>query len=175
MLSHPYYPDHETLQGDEPREVLAWNRFALRCRDLFAHGTDTSWYEIQDENGAVSVSWSGAVSPEPVGGGLFGRVVHSDDAYAISLLDLTGSADGSWGSPTEPGTCREATITLLVDAPEQWSVEAAVLGDNSGRFHAIGHRERPHREGRAMEIHVPVISGWTVVRASADRSNKRGK
>jgi dextranase len=164
VLRHPYYPNHEQLDIDEQREVLTWNRFALRCRDLFAGSLDTSWYEIHDENGAVAVAWSGTVSPEPVGGVLFARVVHHGDTTIVSLLDLTGSSDGSWASPTLPGSCRQVTITMLVNTPELCSVEAAVLGIGGGRFHPVSHVETAHREGRAIQIDVPLIAGWSVVR-----------
>ena len=50
-LCDPYYPKHARLTADEAATVIAWRRFALRCRDLFLEGEDTSWYEIGDENG----------------------------------------------------------------------------------------------------------------------------
>ena len=46
---------------------MAWHRFALRCRDLFIDGEDTSWYEIDDENGAVALDWDGPVQPRTCG------------------------------------------------------------------------------------------------------------
>ena len=63
--------------ADEAATVIAWRRFALRCRDLFLEGEDTSWYEIGDENGAVAVETTAPVRPEPVGGALF-AVVHAE-------------------------------------------------------------------------------------------------
>ena len=44
--------------------------------------------------------------PEPVGGALFGRVVRSNDYVAVGVVDLSGSARGSWSEPTGPGRCR---------------------------------------------------------------------
>ena len=35
VLCDPYYPKHERLSAAEAATVLAWHRFALRCRDLF--------------------------------------------------------------------------------------------------------------------------------------------
>jgi dextranase len=163
VLRHPYYPDHERLHGDEQRQVLAWNRFALRCRDLFAAGTDTSWCDIGDENSALSVSFDGTVSPEPAGGGLFARVVRGDCAVAVSLIDLTGSA-GSWESGTAAGEGRQAAVTALVDDPAGWQAEAAVLGVADGRFRPVGAAPAAHRQGVAVTVTVPVASGWTVVR-----------
>ena len=57
-LRHPYYVDHERLTTAEADTALAWHRFALRCRDLFRGGQDTSWYELDDENAAVTVAAS---------------------------------------------------------------------------------------------------------------------
>ena len=54
-LCDPYYPKHADCTTPRRDEVIAWRRFALRCRDLFLDGEDTSWYEIGDENGAVSI------------------------------------------------------------------------------------------------------------------------
>ena len=84
-LCDPYYPKHARLTTAEAATVIAWRRFALRCRDLFLEGEDTSWYEIGDENGAVAVVADAAVSPEPVGGELFARVVHCDDLVAVAV------------------------------------------------------------------------------------------
>ncbi len=67
VLCDPYYPKPERLSAPERRTVLAWHGFALRCRDLFLEGEDTSWYEITDDNGAVAVEWDGPVRPEPAG------------------------------------------------------------------------------------------------------------
>ena len=76
--------------------MIAWRRFALRCRDLFLEGEDTSWYEIGDENGAVAVVADVPVSPEPVGGGIFARVVHGDDCVAVAgpTSPAAGTVDG---------------------------------------------------------------------------------
>jgi dextranase len=164
VLRQPYYPDHEQLHGDETCEVLAWNRFALRCRDLFTSGTDTSWHEIGDENSAVEVSWAGAVSPEPVGRALFSRVARSDSVVAVSLIDLTGSPAGSWESGTDEGTCRGATVAMLVEDPGCWRAEAAILGAADGRFRTVQLVQQTHREGVAVALTVPIVAGWTVVR-----------
>jgi dextranase len=164
VLRRPYYPDHERLHGDEPREVLAWNRFALRCRDLFTAGADTSWSDIDDENSALFVSWDGAVSPEPTGGSLFARVARGESFVAVSLIDLTGSPTGSWKSGTDTGKCQEAEVTALVDDPAAWQADAAVLGAGDGRFRHVPLRPKPHREGIAVAVAVPVVSGWTIVR-----------
>ena len=53
---------------------------------FFLAGLDTSWYDVNDENGAVAVSAAGATSPEPVAGALFVRVVRSDELAALSRL-----------------------------------------------------------------------------------------
>ena len=106
VLCDPYYPKHERLSAAEIETVLAWHRFALRYRDLFLEGEDTSWYDIGDENGAVKLDWDGPVRPEPVGGAVFARVVRTDDCIAVGVVDLTGSPKGSWSEPTAVGRCR---------------------------------------------------------------------
>ena len=92
VLRHPYYVDHERLTTAEAETALAWHRFALRCRDLFRFGHDTSWYELDDENAAVTVAAAAAAKPEPVGGALFTRVVRDAGTIVVSLIDLSGSA-----------------------------------------------------------------------------------
>lgn len=180
-LRHPYYPDYQRLTAAEAGQVLRWHRFALRCRDLFAGGTDTSWTEFGDENGAVSVRWlplagpnvQGACAaagesvlarPEPDGGVVYARVVRHDGCIAVSVLDLTGSPAGSWQSPTGPGRCHDATVTVLLGEPGRWTAEAAVMGDGDDRFTEVPTRQREHREGTAVEIDLPTPAGWSVLR-----------
>jgi dextranase len=164
VLCDPYYPKHEVLSPAEAETVLAWHRFALRCRDLFLEGEDTSWYEIGDENGAVSVEWDGPVRPEPLGGVLFVRVVRSIDRIAVGMVDLTGSSHGSWSEGTSPGRCRSARARLLVEAPRGWEAAVATLGAVRSGFVPTSFAVVSHREGLAAEVEVPMDAGWSVLR-----------
>lgn len=161
-LSGAYYPRHERLSADEAALAIRWRRFALRCRDLFRDGEDTSWYEVGDENGAVVLPGIDA-RPEPAPG-LFVRVARHDDWVAVSLVDLTGSASGSWSAPTAAGSLSVAKVQLLVPRPDDWAAEAAVLGAGADRFAPLDARIVPHREGRAVEVDVPLVDGWSVLR-----------
>ena len=165
VLRDPYYPDHEHLGEVEASAILDWHRFALRCRDLFLHGEDTSWLDIGDPNGAVHVETSGAVvSPEPVGGALFARVVRTGSTTAVSCIDLTGSGSGSWAEPTGGGKLKEARIRLLVAEPGRCRAEVGVLGAAGGRFHRADLVPCDHREGAAVELRLPIVEGWSVAR-----------
>ena len=163
-LCDPYYPKHETLTSDEAATVISWHRFALRCRDLFLEGEDTSWYEVADENGAVALDWEGPVRPEPVGGALFARVVRADDSVAVGVVDLSGSGHGLWSEPTEAGTCRSVRVRVLLPGPERWEASAAVLGMGGDRFTLMPFTVVEHREGRAVQVELPIRSGWSVLR-----------
>ncbi len=163
-LCDPYYPKHETLAADEAATVISWHRFALRCRDLFLEGEDTSWYEVADENGAVALDWEGPVRPEPVGGALFARVVRADDCVAVAVVDLSGSGHGLWSEPTEPGTCRSVRVRVLLPGPDRWEASAAVLGMGGDRFRPMPFTVVEHREGRAVQVELPIRSGWSVLR-----------
>jgi dextranase len=164
-LRDPYYPNYHRLTGAQAELVLAWHRFALRCRDLFAGGRDTSWTDIGDENGAVSVRWEGGeASPEPAGAAVYARVARHEDCIAVSVLDLTGSESGSWRAGTAAGHCRRVTVRILLDIPARWRAETAVLGLDGGRFGPAAAEQRPHREGLAIEVEVPVELGWSVLR-----------
>jgi hypothetical protein len=163
-LCHPYYVKHERLSSEEADTVIEWHRFALRCRDLFRTGEDTSWYELADENAAVTVSAGIPVRPEPVGGALFARVVRTALTTVLSVLDLSGSANGAWTEETAPGSCASASISALVPEPERWIAHAAVLGRDGGRFAPIKLTATPHREGRAVTCELPIVSGWSVLR-----------
>lgn len=163
-LCDPYYPKHARLSVSEVATVLAWHRFALRCRDLFLDGEDTSWYEIGDENGAVALDWDGPVRPEPIGQAVFGRVVRADDWIAVAIVDLSGSANGRWSEPTSPGRCRAVVGRLLLDRPELWSAEVAVLGQDGDHFVPVPLKVVDHREGLAAQVEVPVVAGWSVLR-----------
>ena len=163
-LRHPYYPDHERLSEAEARTALRWHRFALRHRDLFDRALDTSWSDIGDENGSVTVHGGAAPSPEPLGGTVFTRVVRRDDLVAVSLIDLTGSACGRWDSPTGPPSAGAATMDVLVDSPGDWVAEVAVPGRLGGRFRPARTRPARHREGTALRLTVPLRGGWAIVR-----------
>jgi dextranase len=185
-LQHPFYPDYQRLTADESQQVLRWHTFGLRSRDLFAGGTDTSWYDIGDENGAVAVRWVGAaaadpglsesgqpesgrpelVLPEPAGGAVYARVVRHDGCIAVSVLDLSGSPAGSWQSPTGPGRCQGVTVSVLLDEPGRWRAEAAVLGQDGDRFAPVATVPGVHREGSSIEIQLPVVAGWSVLRVT---------
>lgn len=183
-LRDPYYPKHARLSAAEAQTVLAWHRFALRCRDLFLDAEDTSWYDIGDENGAVSVEAEPSdepsnggptlVRPEPLGGSIFSRVVRSDEVVAVSVIDLTGSAHGSWREPTAAGRCRAVTTRVLVDRPDNWETAVAVLGQGQGKFSPVPSRVVAHREGLALEVRVPLESGWSVLRVTRRRKAKVG-
>jgi hypothetical protein len=164
VLCDPYYPKHERLSVTEAQTVMAWHRFALRCRDLFIEGEDTSWYEIGDENGSVAVEWDGPVRPEPVGGALFARVVRADDCVAVGIVDLSGSPDGLWSQPTAAGRCRSVRVRLLLEKPEMWAAEVATLARAGSRFAPVPAAVVEHREGRAAEVVVPIEWGWSVLR-----------
>jgi len=165
-LCDPYYPKHARLDSLEAGTVLEWRRFALRCRDLFLEGEDTSWYEIGDENGSVSVEASEPVRPEPVGGALFARVAHTESGVVIGVVDLTGSENGRWSERTSPGRVRSATVKVLVDHPDVWQADAAILGHGEGRFNEITSRVVAHRQGRALQVELPLVDGWSVVRVT---------
>jgi hypothetical protein len=144
--------------------ALAWHRFALRCRDLFCFGQDTSWYELDDENAALTVAASAHARPEPAGGALFTRVVRGASTIVVSLIDLSGSRNGRWSEGTQPGSCHAADISALVEHPEQWRAHVAVLGRDGGRFVPLELRLGSHREGRAVTCEVPIADGWSVLR-----------
>ena len=164
VLADPYYPKHARLAPDEASRVIAWRHFSLRCRDLFFSGEDTSWYEIGDENGSVSVAAEAPVKPEPVGGSVFARVAHLDDVIAVSVIDLTGSESAKWSEPTSRGRVEVVTVDVLADVDERWRVDAAVLGLNGGRFSAVEADNVPHRQGRALRVRLPLVDGWSVLR-----------
>ncbi len=164
VLCRPYYVDHERLLAEEVGQVLEWHRFGLRCRDLFKSETDTSWYELADENASVVVSWDGESSPEPEGGSLFARVVRGDDCVVVSLLDLSGNADGSWAKTTGRGSCVSAEVSVLVDSLDCWRVDVATIGRDGGRFSPLATSIRSMREGDGLSCVVPLGGGWSVLR-----------
>lgn len=169
VLCDPYYPQHERLTPAEAKTVLEVHDFALRCRDLFIDGEDTSWYEIGDENGSVSVDWEGAVRPEPVSGSLFARVVRSERHVAVGIVDLSGSPSGSWSEPTVPGRCGSVRVRVLLASPDEWKAAVATLG-LGGRFEPASFSVVSHREGLAAEVVVQVAGTWSVLRLTLARA-----
>jgi dextranase len=165
-LCDPYYPKHERLSPEEAATVLAWHRFALRHRDLFLEGEDTSWYDIGDDNGAVKLDAEVPARPEAAGGTVFARVVRADDYIAVGVVDLSGSPHGSWSEPTAPGRCRSVRARVLLDKPEAWKVDVAVLGRVGDRFAPAPFTVVEHREGCAAQLEIPLGSGWSVLRVT---------
>jgi dextranase len=170
VLCHPYYVNHENLNQDERDIALTWHRFGLRCRDLFRAATDTSWYELSDENASVKISWDGETRPEPTGDSLFARILRNEDLIVVSLLDLSGSEQGSWSSSTKSGRCSSVDIEVLLSSPDSWSVKAAVLGREQGRFETVLYSEVTMREGSGIRITVPTDGGWSVLRLTKELS-----
>lgn len=169
-LRHPYYVDHERLLPDEAETVIRWHRFALRCRDLFKTGEDTSWFEFDDENAAVTVSAAVPVKPEPDGGVVFARAVRTERTLVVGLLDLSGSSQGSWASGTAPGNCTAANVSALLPDPGTWRADVAILGRNEGRFSTLATSITPHREGLAVSAEVPLVAGWSVLRLEREEN-----
>jgi hypothetical protein len=104
------------------------------------------------------------VRPEPVGGALFARVVHGEGRVTVGIVDLTGSQNGRWSEPTAKRNVSSVTVRVLLDHPEKWRAEAAVLGAGGDRFAPLSVRDLPHRRGRAVEVNLPLVSGWSVLR-----------
>jgi dextranase len=169
-LCDPYYPKHSRLDDAEAKKVIAWRRFSLRCRDLFYEGEDTSWYEIGDQNGSVSITADAAVKPEPVGRSVFARVIHGDELVSVGVVDLTGSENARWSELTSAGSVSEVTIRVLVDHPETWRADVAVLGARNDRFYRVESTVVSHRQGRALEVAMPLVDGWSVLRMSREPS-----
>ena len=163
-LCHPYYVDHHDLSDAEAQTALSWRRFALRVRDLFKTGVDTSWYELSDENAAVQVNDVVPAGPEPLGGSLFVRVRRGPEGVVVGLLDLSGSRHGSWSEPSEAGVPRVVEVSVLVERPEKWSAQAAILGLGESRFEVIDTEIGQMREGRSVVCRLAIAEGWSVLR-----------
>jgi hypothetical protein len=82
----------------------------------------------------------------------------------VGVLDLTGSENGKWSEPTTPGTLSSVKVRVLVSHFESWTVSAAVLGASDEHFVALETVVVPHRQGRALEVTLPLIKGWSVLR-----------
>jgi hypothetical protein len=100
------------------------------------------------------------------------RVAHGDHWIAVSALDLSGSPQGSWSEPSAAGSCHSVTVKVLVSDPGQWTVAAAVRGREGDRFSPIEHRVADHREGRALEVQLPMDGGWSVLRLRCRNSGR---
>ena len=150
--------------------MLAWRRFALRCRDLFLEGEDTSWYEVGDENGAVALEWDGPVRPEPVAGALFaagrplGRLRRSGSCRPQrELARAVVRAYGGRPVPLGPGT---PAARRPREVGRSCRRRSARSGDRFVRWLST---VAEHREGRAAEVEVPLVAGWSVLRMTARR------
>ena len=165
VLCDPYYPKHERLgrrggngAGLAPLRPALSGTSSSRARTPAGTTSPTKT--------EPSRSPPRACGPEPVGGALFARVVHAEGRVSVGVLDLTGSARGRWDEPTSPGRLRSVTVRILTGRPEQWSAAAAVLGAEDEHFVGRPSKVVPHRWGRAIEVELPVVEGWSVLRLS---------
>ena len=162
VLCDPYYPNYEPLQAEEAAAALQWHRFALRQRDLFIDGEDTSWCDVGDENGAIAVAADAPVTPEPVGGAVFVRVVRSEHSVGVAALDLTGSQRGSWAEPTAPGRVGSLVVDALLPQGTEWRAEAASVGSRHGRFSPLAVRSAQSKQGLVVRVELDMTTGWSV-------------
>lgn len=102
---------------------------------------------------------------------MFARVVHADAVVTVGVVDLTGSVNGKWSEPTAHGIVSSVTIRVLVDHPSVWTPYAAVLGAKDEHFAVIESVIVPHRQGRALEVTLPLVEGWSVLRLSRNGHN----
>jgi hypothetical protein len=58
------------------------------------------------------------------------------------------------------------TVSVLLDEPGRWRAEAAVLGQDGDRFAPVATVPGVHREGSSIEIQLPVVAGWSVLRVT---------
>ncbi len=138
----------------------------------FARSTDTSWYELSGRERLGDRDLGGEqLDRKATGGSLFARVFRDENLIAVSLLDLSGSEDGSWSSGTERGRCANADVEVLIASPEAWSVEVAVLGREYGRFASALYSKVTMREGRGIRISVPTDEGWSVLRLTPKKTS----
>jgi dextranase len=161
VLNDAYYPRHVRLDPAEAAEVLRWHRFALRYRDLFRRGSDTSWEDVGGVNTAVRVDGAPAL-PEPVAGSIFTRVRRGRGWLAVSLLNLTGSDDGRWTTPTGPPIPVDLTVNALMPEPGRWRAAVAVQGRGEA-LAAAAPTEVPHPEGTALRLSLRALGTWAVV------------
>jgi hypothetical protein len=57
-------------------------------------------------------------------------------------------------------------VQVLLAEPGRWTAAAAVTGRDGDRFAPVAMQQRPHREGIAVEIELPLTGGWSVLRLS---------
>jgi hypothetical protein len=101
-----------------------------------------------------------------MGGSIFARVFQSSNLVTVGVLDLTGSENGLWSEQCQKGKAQMATVRILLDNPESWRVDAAILGSNEDRFTPHDSKLVDHRQGRALEVELPLVDGWAVIRVT---------
>jgi hypothetical protein len=88
----------------------------------------------------------------------------------VGVVDLTGSVNGSWSEPTAAGKCHSVRVRVLLDEPDSWNADVAVLGRSGDRFTTLPFTVVEHREGHAAQLEVPLGSGWSVLRMTPGTS-----
>ncbi len=100
-----------------------------------------------------------------MGGSLFARVIRGDEVIVVSLLDLSGSEQGSWVSGTEVGRCDGADVSVLLAEPESWHVDVAVLGSREWAIRSTSEYVATScAKVGGVRVSVPLDAGWSVLR-----------
>ena len=79
-------------------------------------------------------------------------------------LTSRGAVPVRWDEMTRPGSCRGIRVRVLRDHPDRRGAAGEVLGSNNGRLTPLPATVVHHRAGIALEVELPVISGWLVLR-----------
>jgi hypothetical protein len=63
-----------------------------------------------------------------------------------------------------PGRVEFADVSVLLNSPERWRIDAASVMANGGRFAPVESSPVTLREGEGIICRVALTTGWTILR-----------
>jgi hypothetical protein len=63
-----------------------------------------------------------------------------------------------------PGRVEFADVSVLLNSPERWRIDAASVMANGGRFAPVEFSPVTLREGEGIICRVALTTGWTILR-----------
>lgn len=164
ILVDPYYVDNHAASPRTLQLMRRWYDFAVRNGDLLFRPdhVDVTRSMLGGINTEFTVELASGdpVATDPQPGAVWARVVSTDDAYVVHLINLIDQRAVGWDAPREPlGLIRDAALvtTRWGSAPSE--VLFATPGDDP-RWQRLDIEPDGNRDRAA----IPPFEAWAVIR-----------
>lgn len=152
-LADPYFPKYEALSGDQAAALRRYYDFAVRYQN---------WIGPQTREGTAA--WAGKIEiPGYETDGslshdkLYPLVRESDDATAISLVNLLGLPTGNWNEPV-PAPAEQGPFQLVLETGDR-KVASVDFASPDGANLSLSRLRFTQGNGR-LSVELPGLKIW---------------